>query len=63
MEGDRLLHVLHEEQLAADLQRSSAQTESNPEHGVLWKNSPLPRQVLPFFREVTIERSAFLNKF
>ena len=52
MEGDCLLHLLHQEQSAENLQRSPSSTESNTEHCVLWKNSPFPRQILPLLRKV-----------
>ena len=52
MEGDCLLHLVHQEQSAENLQRSPSSTKSNTEHCVLWKNSPFPRQILPLLRKV-----------
>ena len=52
MEGDCLLHLVHQEQSAENLQWSPSSTKSNTEHCVLWKNSPFPRQILPLLRKV-----------
>ena len=52
MEGDCLLHLVHQEQSAENLQRSPSSTKSNTEHCVLRKNSPFSRQILPLLRKV-----------